>query len=109
MAYKNPEKYVLEGHYEEDLSHGLFNSGLFSALLQRGDVRTICCGHTHHNDFEAVYCGIRLCWDACAGYSCYGTDTHRGGRIFDITEQDPWSVKTQMIRTLPLLESAVIL
>lgn len=109
MAYMNAEKSVLNGHYDEALSACVFNSGLFFEILQRGDVRTICCGHTHHNDFEALYCGIRLCWDACAGYSCYGTHERRGGRIFDITEQDPWSIRTEMIRTLPLLENAVIL
>lgn len=109
MAYKNAEQCVLNGHYDEELSQGLFNSGLFAEILQRGDVRTISCGHTHHNDFEAIYCGIRLCWDACVGYDCYGIDDRRGGRIFDITEQNPWSLQTQMLRTLPLLEEAVIL
>ena len=55
------------------------------------------------NDFEAEYCGIRLCWDACAGYRCYGIDALRGGRLFEIREDDPWHITTRMIHTLELL------
>ncbi|MBE7036821.1 MAG: hypothetical protein E7403_05970 [Ruminococcaceae bacterium] len=108
MAYANPEQCVLNGHYDENLSPSVFNSGLFSELLQRGDIQTICCGHTHYNDFEGMFCGIRLCWDACAGYRCYGADDRRGGRIFDISADDPWNLHTAMIRTLPLLDKAEI-
>ncbi len=55
------------------------------------------------NDFEAEYCGIKLCWDACAGYRCYGIDELRGGRLFEIKEDDPWHIHTWMIHTNDLL------
>lgn len=100
-AYSNPEICVREGHYDEGLATMPFNPGLFSLLLQRGDVKAICCGHTHCNDFDAEYCGIRLLWDAAAGYSCYGVDERRGGRLFVYRENDPASVDTRMIRTFP--------
>ncbi len=99
-AAANPLVCVREGYYEEPLGSGPLNSGLFAALLQRGDIRAICCGHTHRNDFDAEYCGIRLLWDACAGYRCYGIDAHRGGRLFTYCEDQPGVVTTQMIRTL---------
>ena len=51
------------------------------------------------NDFEAEYCGIKMCWDACAGYRCYGKDELRGGRLFTISEDNPFSIKTDMIYT----------
>ena len=73
---------------------------MFSTLLQRGDVKAICCGHTHENDFDAEYCGIRLLWDACVGYSCYGIDERRGGRLFIYREDSPEVVETRMVRTL---------
>ena len=76
------------------------NPGLFSLLLQRGDIRAICCGHTHMNDFDAEYLGIRLFWDACVGYRCYGVDERRGGRLFVYHEEDPARVESRMIRTL---------
>ncbi len=104
MAAANPEVCVKDGCYEEALGAGAFNSGLFSEILQRGDIRTICCGHTHMNDFDAEYCGIRLCWDACAGYRCYGTDSLRGGRLFEISAADPWNIQTWMIHTQEMIK-----
>ena len=90
---------IREGHFDESPAPGPFNSGLFSLLLQRGDVKAICCGHTHRNDFDAEYCGIRLLWDACVGYRCYGVDERRGGRLFLYREDAPDVVTTSMIRT----------
>ena len=99
-ACANPEICVREGHYGEALGSTPFNTGLFSTILQRGDVRALSCGHTHLNDFDAEYCGIRLFWDACTGYSCYGDDALRGGRLFIYREAAPDEVESRMIRTL---------
>ena len=99
-ASANPRICVREGHYDEPLGSTPFNTGLFSVLLQRGDIKAICCGHTHENDFDAEYCGIRLLWDACVGYRCYGIDERRGGRLFTYYENDPAKIETRMIRTL---------
>ena len=100
IAQANPEICVKEGSYDEGLDRTPFNSGLFSLLLQRGDVKAISSGHTHMNDFDAEYCGIRLLWDACVGYRCYGVDTRRGGRLFIYHEDNPSRVDTKMIRTI---------
>jgi hypothetical protein len=99
-ACANPELCVKEGHYDEALGSTPFNTGLFSVLLQRGDIKAVCCGHTHENDFDAEYCGIRLLWDACVGYRCYGVDERRGGRLFVYHEDAPEVVTTNMVRTL---------
>ena len=99
-ACANPDICVREGHYDEVLGSTPFNTGLFATILQRGDIKALSCGHTHLNDFDAEYCGIRLFWDACAGYSCYGDDTLRGGRLFIYREDDPAAVESRMIRTL---------
>ena len=45
-------------------------------------------------------CGIRLLWDACVGYRCYGIDERRGGRLFVYHEDAPEIVTTNMVRTL---------
>lgn len=103
MAAANPGVCVKNGSYGEDLDPAVLNSGIFSQILQRGDIRTIACGHTHMNDFEAEYCGIRLCWDGCAGYRCYGDDNVRGGRLFVISREDPLNLTTEMIHTLKLI------
>ncbi len=83
LARDNPKECALTGSAVEKLGPAVFNSGLFSLLVQRGDVRLLSCGHTHMNAYQADYCGITLCFDACAGYTCYGLDTLRGGRIID--------------------------
>ena len=99
IARQNPEL-IKSGSYDEGLIGMPFNSGIFSLLLQRGDIKAVSCGHTHCNDFDASYCGIRLLWDACVGYRCYGEDTRRGGRLFIFNENDPENFETTMIRTL---------
>lgn len=98
-ARANPDVCVKDGSYDENLDSTPFNSGLFSLLLQRGDIKAISCGHTHMNDFDAEYCGIRLFWDACVGYRCYGVDERRGGRLFVYNEKNPSVVESKMIRT----------
>lgn len=104
MAAANPDKCVINGNFSESLDPGIMNSGIFAEILQRGDIKAISCGHTHMNDFEAEYCGIKLCWDACTGYRCYGIDELRGGRLFEICEADPFNIKTRMIHTLNLVD-----
>ena len=38
-----------------------------------------------------------MCLDACAGFSPYGTDDLRGGRVFEINENDTRAIKTYMV------------
>lgn len=56
-----------------------------------------CCGHTHKNDGEAELCDIRLCFDASAGTRCYGDDSTRGCRIFDLSANEPGKILTRMV------------
>lgn len=56
------------------------------------------------NDFDAEYCGIRLLWDACVGYSCYGVDERRGVRLFVYHKENPTKVETKMIHTFDKLK-----
>ena len=92
-----PEFTQTRGNMTETMGLGRFNSGIFAAVKQRGDIRCIASGHSHHDCFSGSYCGITICLDACAGYSPYGTDELRGGRIFEIDEQNPETVHTYMV------------
>lgn len=96
-AMHNPQLCSLSGTSYEAISAGPLNCGIFAEILQRGDIRCICCGHTHQNDFEATYCGVKLCFDATAGLTCYGDPETRGGRIFDLNESNPWEINTKMV------------
>ncbi|MBR7133521.1 MAG: metallophosphoesterase [Clostridia bacterium] len=94
LAIDNPEQCALKGYNPEKLDSGVLNSGIFAEVLQRGDIRCICCGHTHMNSFEADLFGIKACFDGSAGLTCYGEAETRGGRIFEIDEQSPDDVLT---------------
>lgn len=98
LARDNPLECRVRGSAVERLAPAALNSGLFSLLLQRGEIGCLACAHTHMNSFEADYCGVRLCFDACAGYTCYGLPEERGGRIFDLDVKQGL-VDTQMILT----------
>ncbi|MFX3647765.1 MAG: metallophosphoesterase family protein [Paenibacillus sp.] len=61
------------------------NSGLFTALLEMGDVMGTFCGHDHVNDFQGTYHGIRLCYGRSSGHSTYGREGMlRGGRVIQL-------------------------
>lgn len=97
MAVDNPESTNLTGYKEEQLAPSIFNTGLFWEILQRQDIKAICCGHSHKNDYSAEYCGIKLCYDACVGYSAYGEESTRGARLFVINENEPEKFSTGML------------
>lgn len=62
----NPELTKANGCMKEIMKIGMFNSGLFSCILQRKDIKYIGSGHCHNNCFEGEYCGVKMCLDACA-------------------------------------------
>ncbi len=88
FAINNPQKCKLKGFAPERLDSGILNCGIFSEILQRGDVKFISCGHTHRNNFEASYCGIKMFFDSTAGLTCYGEEQTRGGRVFEINQNN---------------------
>jgi 3',5'-cyclic AMP phosphodiesterase CpdA len=93
------------GERNEDECPGPFNSGLFAAVLERGDVRGIFVGHDHVNDYVGNYFGIQLGYSANSGFATYGLggpENHRmrGARVFQIDERDPAKVVTRMVRAI---------
>ncbi len=90
------------GERNEDECPGPFNSGLFSAMLERGDVKGVFVGHDHVNDYVGNYFGITLGYAANAGFGTYGLggdENHRlrGARVFDILEDTPDKFETHMV------------
>lgn len=92
----NPAETGGAGSMVETMGLGRFNSGLFAALLQRDEIKCIACGHSHNDCFSGSWCGVQMCLDACAGYSPYGIDSLRGGRVFVIDQNDTASPLTYM-------------
>jgi len=62
-----------------------FNSGLFDAIQEAGDVMGVFAGHDHVNDYEGKLAGIRLCYGRATGFASYGrAGFPRGGRVIDL-------------------------
>ena len=97
LVYKNRDATGFEGSAREEVGCGEMNSGLFSACLQRGDIKAMVFGHDHVCDFSGTYCGIKLCYDGGIEYDAYQDDDLRGGRIFEIDRNDPENLKTYMV------------
>ena len=103
---KNPGRTGFRGEYNERICASEVNSGLFAALLQRGDVKCVFAGHDHINTFEGVYCGIRMGYVGSVGDHGYGArefdpghsrERLRGGRIIDLHEAAPERMDTEML------------
>ncbi|PJJ44423.1 putative phosphoesterase [Glutamicibacter mysorens] len=88
---KAVKKHSIEGVKNEGIYTAAFNSGMFTALQERGDVRGVYCGHDHINTFKGDYYGIELGYAPGTGFGTYGlggTENHelRGARVFELDE-----------------------
>lgn len=84
-------KHSLEGERNEDECPGPFNSGMFAAMQQRGDVKGLFVGHDHINTYVGNYYGIQLGYGPGTGFGAYGAggaENHRvrGARVFHLDE-----------------------
>ena len=100
-VHQNPEQTNCIGNQRETLDATLFNSGLFSFALQRGDVKGFFCGHDHLNTLQGEYCGITMALDGAIGYDMSCHDDLRGGRVIDLFEDG--SLQTRMVYLIDLL------
>ena len=99
IAYKNTAETYYEGTRRENVGCSPVNSGLFNCILDRGDVKTLVAGHDHINDFTGKWLGITMTYDAGLNYDGYCADDLRGGRMFEISEENPDEVITYMLRS----------
>ncbi len=102
LMWQHREHHGVVGERNEGVAAGAFNSGLFAALLERGDVRGVFVGHDHVNDYAGDYFGVRLGFAANAGFGAYGLDgaerdRMRGARVFVLDEDDPSRFETYMV------------
>ena len=105
ITYKNTAESYYEGTRREGVGCSPINSGMLNAIIDRGDVKTVVCGHDHINDFTGSFLGIKLCNDAGLNYDGYCADDLRGGRVVEISEADPWNIRTYMVRSADYVEN----
>ena len=104
ICMNNPSETKLDGDVQETLFSGSLNSGLLATVLQRGDVRAMVCGHMHANTFAAEYCGVKLCFDGSIGFKTGGKDALRGGRVFELCENDTAHPHTYYVYAKDVIE-----
>jgi len=75
----------VEGIKGEEVCCPKLNSGLFTSMLEMGDVMGTFAGHDHDNDYVGELHGIQLCYGRVTGYSTYG-ELVRGVRVITLLE-----------------------
>jgi len=86
-------RYSVEEERNECICTGPFNSGLYTAAQERGDVMGMFVGHDHINNYVGNFHGILLGYGASSGFGPYGFSGNernrlRGVRIHDFVEDD---------------------
>ncbi len=95
-AWVNRSRLRYTGHKGGGVCASEINSGMFTALMERGDIRAVVNGHDHTNDFMVEYGGIMLCYCSTISDAADCDYDIMGGRVFKINENDPWNVETYM-------------
>ena len=75
----------LIGQKAENISAPAYNSGLFDAIVKRGDVKVVANGHDHVNDFSVDYKGVTLAYSGSIGLQEYGDYDIIGARVVDFS------------------------
>ncbi|KFK25759.1 hypothetical protein AALP_AA8G155800 [Arabis alpina] len=65
-------KNATKGVRQEGTFSAPTNSGFFTTLVARGDVKSVFVGHDHVNDFCGKLRGLNLCYGGGFGYHAYG-------------------------------------
>ncbi len=102
LIYANREECNFQGNARETVGCGEYNTGLFTACLERGDVKTFAFGHDHICDFTGQYCGINFTYMSSVTYDCYQDDDLRGARIYEVDEKTG-NVETYLVLIRDLL------
>ena len=107
IPYKNTAQTRYKGTMRESIGNSMINSGMYNACVERGDVKTMIAAHDHVNDWEGSYFGIKMTYDGGIGYDGYQDGDLRGGRVVDVSENDPWNVNTYMVRSSDYVEGYI--
>ncbi|QIZ37294.1 metallophosphoesterase family protein [Saccharopolyspora sp. ASAGF58] len=84
-------RHGIVGERNEAECPGPFNSGMFNAILTRGDVKGVFCGHDHINTYHGNYYGVLLGYAGSTGFGTYGLsgaerNRLRGARVYTLNE-----------------------
>ena len=87
-AYENRENkeivYDWNGFRNEPINCANYVTGLFEAILERGDVKAVVTGHDHKNDYAFNYKGVKLTSSPTVSDLGYFASHTQGARVFDL-------------------------
>ena len=74
------------GERKENECSPVYNSGMYAAMKESGDIYGLFCGHDHDNNYVANYGGIALCYGRFSGGNNIYHHIERGARVIELTE-----------------------
>lgn len=78
------------GNIGEEPAVPIFNSGLYTAMREQGDVQAMVTGHDHNNDFVMLWQGFFFIYGRFSGCDTVYNDLKpNGARVFEFTEGEP--------------------
>ena len=75
------------GLMKETVCSPRVNSGLYTSMLEMGDVMGVFVGHDHDNNYIGCLHGICLAYGQSTGRECYG-QINKGYRVIDLYENE---------------------
>lgn len=95
-AEANPD--LVYGNWREkkkEICCSAFNSGMFDAMKERGDITGVFCGHDHDNDFLIPHEGILLAYGRYSGgKTVYNHLGKNGARVILLDCKKPSQIQT---------------
>lgn len=76
------------GERKENECSPEYNSGMYAAMVERGDIFGVFCGHDHDNNYVVNYGGIALCYGRFSGGNNIYHHIECGVRVIELTEGD---------------------
>lgn len=76
------------------------NTQQFEEWKKSRKVAAAIFGHDHKNSFIGELNGISFVQVSCAGLTCYGTDSLRGGQLLTLYSNGEWSTKSLYYRDI---------
>lgn len=83
----------LIGTRREKVGCPALNSGLFTAMKERGDIMGIFAGHEHNNDYSTMWYGILLAYGRYSGGNTVYNQLSNGARVI-VLHQDKRIIDT---------------
>ncbi len=80
---------VMMGNIGEEPGSPIFNSGLYLAIREQGDIQGIVTGHDHNSDFVMLWQNFFLVYGRFSGCDTVYNDLRpNGSRVFEFTRGD---------------------